>query len=45
MEFKDLLHTRAALTLEKEPMLFLEFKTGWASKNLDAVETSCSVRI
>jgi len=32
MEFKDLLHTRAALTLEKQPALFLEFRTGWASK-------------
>jgi hypothetical protein len=43
MEVKDLLHARAALTLEKQPPLFLEFKTGWASKNLDAVEKSFSV--
>jgi hypothetical protein len=42
MEVTDLLHARAALTLEKQPPLFLEFKTGWVSKNLDAVKKSCS---
>jgi hypothetical protein len=41
MEFMDLLHARAAFTLEKQLPLLLEFKAGWACKNMDAVEKNC----
>jgi hypothetical protein len=41
MEVTDLLHAWTALTLEEQLPLLLEFKTGWACRNLDAVEKNC----